>query len=425
VWSLYVVTTIVCIWVASTRDAEAVAQVPNAAFAIAIVLVTICLLLLLPYFVFVFAFLSPLSVIEKVKGRAYRFIQRAITTPNESVKHGVQDAIDELQDVARSASEESDRGIAMACVNALKDLVVDYQATRERLPPAWYSVAGCVAEDADFVSMAGSVLENVEKDRLWLEVKVFRQYHSLMLQCVPDAREVANLIAINTARIGTEHGQANPALLALCIRSFNNYLRSSINAGDARTCYYVMNEYRLLAQALMAQNLNGAVKEIALHFKFYGQTAHQRGLSFLLQMAADDLTSLVEASLAHGNAALTDDLLAVVLDVDQEIRSETQEQSLLGVRKAQLKLATLFAVRGDEARARRICRDLAGEQLRRLDRLRRELENETNAQYWEFTDRGSNFGYLPPDQRALLGTLLEWTKAYAADGASAARPDAL
>jgi hypothetical protein len=67
--------------------------------------------------------------------------------------------------------------------------------------------------------MANSVIERVEADRLWVEVKVFRQYHSLMLQCVPDAREVANLIAINTARIGAEQGPKNAPLLDLCVRS--------------------------------------------------------------------------------------------------------------------------------------------------------------------------------------------------------------
>ncbi|MEQ1802645.1 MAG: DUF2254 family protein [Gammaproteobacteria bacterium] len=416
VWSLFVVTTILCVWVAATREPGVISNQPNAAFAVTMVLVTICLLLLLPYFAFVFAFLSPLSVIDKVKRRAYGFIKQAARTPGDAVKNGVQDAIDELQDVARSASEQSDRGIAMACVDALKDLVVDYQSIRGELPEAWFSVDGPVAEDPDFVSMADSVLEDVEKERLWLEVKVFRQYLSLMLQCVPQAREVANLIAINTGRIGAAHGAANRALLELCIRCFNSYLRCSINAADARTSYYVMNQYRLFAESLMAQGLDEPVRAVASHFKFYGQAAHERGQSFLLQTAVGDLSSLVEASLARGGGTLTDDLLAVVLEVDQEICNETHEESLLGVRKAQLQLATLFALRGDEARARRICRDLAGERLTRLERLRRELEGESRPQYWEFTDRGANFAYISADRRAQLPLVMDWIKGYAGAG---------
>jgi hypothetical protein len=412
IMSLFVVTTIQCVWVATTRDAVGVGPVPNAAFAITMTLVTLCLVVLLPYFAFVFAFLSPLSIIEKIRGRAYRFVERAVRSGTPTAKSNVEEAVDELQDVARSASEQSDRGIAMACVNALRDLLIDYQAIRDRLPPSWFTVDGKVAEDPDFVSLAPGVVEKIERDRLWLEVKIMRQYLSLMAHSVPDAREVANLIAINTARIGGEQGTGNPALLALCIQCFNSYLRTSINAGDARTSYYVMNQYRMLAEVLMAQQFDEPVREIAGHLKLYGQIAHQRGQSFLLQTAAGDLTTLVEASLAH-RPSLVDDLLAIVLEVDQEIRSETQEESLLGVRRAQLQLATLFALHGDEERAKRICRDLAGERISRLERLHRELEGETREQYWEFTDRGTNFGYLPPERRAQLATVLQWVRSVA------------
>lgn len=410
--SLFVVTTILCIWVAISRNTDAVGQVPGAAFGITLALVTICLLVLLPYFAFVFRFLSPLSIIEKIKGSAYRFVQRAQRTPVDSVKSGVQDAIDELQDVARSATEQSDRSIAMACVNALNELVIDYQPLRANLPASWFEVRGSISEDPDFVSLAHSVLDEIQTQRLWLEVKVFRQYLALMTHCVPDARDVANLIAINTGRIGVAEGGRNPELLALCIRCFNSYLRTAINAADNRTSYYVMNQYWLMAEALMRQGLGGPVREIADHFKFYGGFAHKRGQSFLLEVAAGDLTRLVESSLDSA-PALVDDLLSVVLELDQEIRSETQEESLLGVRKAQLQLATLFVVRGDEARARRVCRDLAGERLPRLERIRRELETETRAHYWEFTDRGLNFGYLEPERRARLGEVFGWIEAYA------------
>ncbi len=408
--SLFVVTTILCVWVGVSRDTGEVPRFYGAAFAITLALVTICLLVLLPYFAFVFRFLSPLSIIEKIKGSAYRFVERAQRNPSDAVKRGVQDAIDELQDVARSATEQSDRSIAMACVNALNELVIDYQSLRANLPPRWFEVHGPISEDPDFVSLAHSVLAEIEEQRLWLEVKVFRQYLALMTHCVPDARDVANLIAINTGRVGVREGRANPELLALCVRCFNSYLRTAINASDNRTSYYVMNQYWLMADALMHQGLVGPVREIAGHFKFYGQFAHKRGQSFLLEVAAGDLTRLVESSLDNA-PDLVDDLLSIVLELDQEIRSETQEESLLGVRKAQLQLATLFAVRGDEARARRVCRDLAGERLARLHRIRKELEAETRPHYWEFTDRGLNFGYLEPARRARLGEVFGWIEA--------------
>ena len=405
--SLFVVTTLQCVWVGVSRVTGETAHLPGAAFGVTLFLVTVCLLMLLPYFTFVFRFLSPLSIIEKIRSTAYKYVQRARRDAGADVKHRVMEAIDELQDVARSATEQSDRSIAMACVNALKELVTDYQPLRSQLPGTWFGVTGTVADDPDFVSLAPSVLAEVEEQQLWFEVKVFRQYLSLMTHCVPDAREVANLIAINTGRVGVQEGATNGNVLGLCIRCFNSYLRTAINAADNRTSYYVMNQYWLMTDALMRGGADVAVLEIAAHFKYYGQMAHKRGQSFLLETAAGDLTRLVESSLESA-PRLTDDLLTIVLDLDLEIRSETQEESLLGVRKAQLQLATLFCARNDEKRGRRICRDLAGERMPRLLRLKKELESETRPHYWEFTERGLNFAYLAPDRRARLDDVFRW-----------------
>ncbi len=66
--SLFVVTTLQCVWVGVSRTTGETAHLPGAAFGVTLVLVTVCLLMLLPYFTFVFRFLSPLSIIEKIKG---------------------------------------------------------------------------------------------------------------------------------------------------------------------------------------------------------------------------------------------------------------------------------------------------------------------------------------------------------------------
>ena len=407
VMSLFMVTTILCIWVATTREPDVVARVPHAAFAVTMTLVSCSLLVLLPYFAFVFAFLSPLSVIQKIKSQAYRWIELARVKPAALAQRRVAESIDELQDVARGATEQSDRGIAMACIDALADLIEHYLAMRRDLPAAWFEVGGSVSTDPDFVSLAPTALQEIEDDRLWLEVKVFRQYLSLLAQSLPHARDVANLVAIDTGRIALLAAGRDPALLALCIRCFNSYLRTTINAVDPRSSYYLLNQYRLVAEDLVRRGASEPVSEIARHFRFYGQLAHKLGQSFLLEVAAHDLVTLIEAALG-GDDALTDDLIGVLLELDQEIRSETHEESLLGVRRAQIQLATLLLMRGDEVRAHRISEDLRSEKRERLERIRTHLELEVRPQYWEFTDRGVNFGYLPPERRPALATLFRW-----------------
>jgi hypothetical protein len=402
IMSLFVITTLLCVWIATTASTDP-PTMSHGAFAVMMVLASISVLALLPYFAFVFAFLSPISVIEKITDAAYRAIHSGSRRGEGVWQRRVAEAVDELHDVARSAIEQSDRGIAMACVDAFADLLERYIATRETLPEAWFEVAD-VADDPDFVSFAPVALDDIDRERLWFEVKIYRQYLSLLGQCVPRLRDIANLIAIDTRRIASIAALRHPALVVLSIRCFNRYLRTTIAAADQRTTYYLMNQYRALAEELIHARRSDDAVEIARHFRYYGQLAHKMGQSFLLEVAAYDVVALVEVAI-DTDAGVTDDLLAILLELDQEIRTETQEESLLGVRRAQIALATLLLTRGDDARVQRIVRDLRGEKRERLDRIRAALEGETRAQFWELEDRGVNFGYLPPERRSKLPAL--------------------
>jgi hypothetical protein len=124
-------------------------------------------------------------------------------------------------------------------------------------------------------------------------------------------------------------------------------------------------------------------------------------------VAAHDLVQLIESAAAV-NSPVVDDLLGRLLELDQEIKQDSQEASLMGVRRAQIQLATLFIERGEEAPARRIAADLASEHRERLERIRTELLGDQSQQYWEFTPRGLNFSYLAPERRRHVATLFAW-----------------
>ncbi len=234
---------------------------------------------------------------------------------------------------------------------------------------------------------------------------------------VPDSRDVANLIAINTRGIGVMRG--SPALRALALRCFNSYLRATINARDPRTAYYIFHQYRKMAEELLDQGDGEATAEIAEHFQFYGILGYAKEQGFLLEVAAHDLVELIELCATEGYPWI-DRLLDRLLELDQEFRTETQEESLLGVRRAQVQAAVSFLDRDDLPRATRVVDDLRNESPRRLERIRRQLESEEREQYWEFTDRGANFAYLAPERRPHLGTLFELLeeRRRAGDGAS-------
>ncbi len=408
VMGLFVLTTLQCLWISVTLGhPNTAATLPNAGFAITMALVTISLLVLLPYFIFVFSFLSPLNMIEQLHRRATHALSAATRGSIEARQGVVMRSIDELQDVARNAIVQSDRAIAIACIDSLAELLLEYQRLRASLPAEWFHLGDVIRRDPDFVSLAPSQLEELEGTSLWFEVKVLRQYLELMRNSSPRARDVADMIAINSGRIGIAAAEQHPELITQCIRVFNSYLRTAIRSNDMRTGVNVLNQYRLVAEALLAHGRLDAVREIAEFFRLYGTYAHKEGQSFILEVAAHDLVQLIESA-ATINSPVVGDLLGRLLELDQDIRQDSQEASLMGVRRAQIQLATFFIERGDDAHARRIVADLATEQRERLERIRMELLTDQPSQYWEFTPRGLNFAFLAPERRRHLGTLFDW-----------------
>jgi hypothetical protein len=136
--------------------------------------------------------------------------------------------------------------------------------------------------------------------------------------------------------------------------------------------------------------------------RYYGQVAYNADLAFLIETVAYDLFRLIEFSENHQSPA-TDALLETFLEVDRpEEPGAGDEDRLLGVRRVQAQLGIALLARGDHDRARRIQQDMRQERPERLALVRDELLHETHRTYWEFTDRGVNFAYLPPELRPQL-----------------------
>ena len=92
-------------------------------------------------------------------------------------------------------------------------------------------------------------------------------------------------------------------------------------------------------------------------------------------------------------------MLEHFLELDRPLRVQRQESALLGVRKAQVKLACYYLAAGAEARAQKIATDMAGEDRDRLKLIREQLGRVESKEFWEIIDRGRNFEYMPPRQR--------------------------
>ncbi|HJK92060.1 MAG TPA: DUF2254 family protein [Polyangiaceae bacterium LLY-WYZ-15_(1-7)] len=381
---------------------------PFAGVTVSLLLLALCLLILLPYFAFVFDFLNPIQIVDRIRAHAMKIIGQ---TSKHSVKARQTEAVrgvEQLADIGVNAMEHKDKGISMASVDALKAMVLEYQDVRGRLEDEWFRVEGELAHNPDFVSMSHEVLDAVSSRRIWFEMKVLRKYQTLYNEALNKMRDINYLIAINTRHLA-EHAleTGNDQLFELLVKFFNTYLRATVNARDVRTAYNVLHQYRLLAESALAHDDGAKAIEIARYFKYYGLVSYNAKLPFILETVAYDLCALNEMAFDEGSKAIRE-LLRIFLQVDKESESEVQEVSLRGVRKAQCKLATYYLAHGDLDRAQDIFRDMERERRDRLGSIRDELLGVRSSEFWEISDRGVNFDYLPSDRKSKLLEFFSW-----------------
>ncbi len=390
----FVLTTILCIWVAALGEEESTATWN----AVTLVTVTVALAALLPYFGYVFAFISPLGIIRRIRRKA----EHAVSTGKRAQ---TLRTIDQLQDVARGAIDHGDRAIAMASVEALSELFRHYRKIRALLPEDWARVDAIVREDPDFVSLEPSALDDLDASGLWVEIKIMQQYLSIIRLSVLKMYDVAGRVGIALRQTAVEE-MDDPLVLEASFRGMNSLLRASLNARDARTTFHLLSQYKAVAEDLVSMGRDEEALAAAEHIQTYGQNAFTMNQPFLLEVAAFDLGELI--CLAHQNECATlDRMLAGFLELDHQIKHESQETSLLGVRRAQMQVGAYLIAQGDLTRAQRVADDLRSEGAARLDRLHAGLLSDDRALFWEFTPRGVNFSYLAPELRPHLDTLMD------------------
>ena len=409
VMGFFVLSCVQCMWVILEFDPL---FTPRVGTAVTMVMMTLSLLVLLPYFAYVFAFLDPEAVIDRIRADANRSISGL--DPSSPARRIVESqrlstqAVDQISDISVNAIAKKDKGISTAAVDALIELLFRYLEEKRGLPEAWFRMSEEIARDPDFISMSQRVLSEIGERRVWLEMKVLREYETIYAETLNETREINYRVAINTRQLAERAiGAEDPGVVELALKFFNTYLRATINAGDVRTGYNVLNQYRLLGEAALAGGNADRVVQIAGYLEYYGRTAYGRQLPFLLEVVAYDVCNLCEKAHASKSAA-HEPLLATVLELGKEPATQELGQALRGVRKAQVKLAAYYLTEGDGASARRIYEEMAGEPPARLASIRDELLAVESRDFWEIIDRGTNLDYLPPSQKAHVVDFFRW-----------------
>ena len=411
VMGFFVIACIEALWVSFGVGKE---FVPRGTITVALVMATASLLLLVPYFAYVFDFLDPEKVIARLGAQTLESAaprKRPQPTADAAALEARQmravSGLEQLAGIAMNALAQKEKTIATDATVALRTVLVDYLPEKQGLPPAWFGLGRALRGHPDFVAMAPESLEELARDRAWLEWIGLRQLREVYGEALKTLPEMTHVVAIDTRYVGEAAIDARDRdVLALTIKFMNTYLRASLNARDVRTSYNLLHQYRQLAEAMVRPSatvpwLSATLEEVAGHFKYYAQLAHGMGLGFVTETAAYDLCALCEVA-SELAAPAHDRLLAIFLEIDKEAETTAEEKALRGVRKAQAKLATFYLLRGEAAHARAIYEDMSQESPERLRSIRDELLAITSKHFWEVVDRGTNFDYIDDARKEKL-----------------------
>lgn len=409
VMAFYVIACVCGIWLSVAVQHD---YVPRATLLAMLLATSAGLILMAPYFGYVFWFLEPMNIIARIRRDATRTARAGAQATDAASAFRAQAAtlaaMEELTDITSNSISGKDKIIASGAVDALKDLTLEYLVTKPSASPIWFSIGSGIAENPDFVAMDPESLADLEARRTWVEWKVMRQYLGIYNEALASMRDINYLIAIDTRYIGEAAARArDDELVTLVFRFMNSYLRSTLNARDVRTAYNVLNQYRLLVESMMRLECPGRALEGVRHMSYYGHVSFDMKLPFVTETVAYDISTLCQ--IAHDLKSPDEDaMLRQFLELDRPLRVSSQESALLGIRKAQVKLAAYYLTQGEEAKARLISRDMENEPRERLLSIRRTLESVTSKDFWEIIDRGRNFEYMPEPQRAMLGQFFSW-----------------
>ncbi|HEY3493210.1 MAG TPA: DUF2254 family protein [Polyangiaceae bacterium] len=411
VMGYYVIACVGGVWLSVALKQD---YVPRFTLFAMVCMTTGSLVLMGPYFGYVFWFLEPMNIISRIRVEAVSTARAGAAEVHAERASAAQaatlSAMEELTDITSNSISGKDKIIASGAVDALKDFTLEYAKAKARASERWYAIGPDLRKNPDFVALDPESREDLEQRKSWVEWKVLRQYLGIYNEALAEMRDINYLIAIDTRYIGEAAAELEDhELVELVFRFMNSYLRATLNARDVRTAYNVLNQYRLLVEAMLRYGDSQAAREGVKHMAYYGHVSFDMKLTFVTETVAYDVSAICQYANELGSEH-EDAMLAQFLELDRPLRVSAQESALLGVRKAQVKLAAYYLMRGCEDKARLISRDMEHEPLERLRSIRLALERVTSKDFWEIIDRGRNFEYMPPAQRACLATFFGWLK---------------
>lgn len=413
VFAAFVIITINTVLVTNTISES---FVPYFSIFITLCLIVGSYLLVIPHFAYVSNFLRPENFLKIVRNRVNNSLTSLFSNKVKSIeteREYIYKSISFVGDITLNSIYQGDRAVALLSMGILREIVNHYAENKEKFPNAWFKLSGYEYFDPDFASFSRFVMDKIEEKKVIFERKILRLYELFFNVSRSKLEDVMIGALLNTELVATTYILQNDKhAYHTVFQYFNSYLRLAINSKDVRTAFNILEHYRILAETLLKDNYEDT-ERICYYFKYYGHEALKNNVPFILEIAAYDLAKINEAAFKKKvpNAAK---LLDLFLTLDEPFETEDQkkytqkEVSLLGVRIAQVKLATFYLQRNEIESAKLIFDDMKNEPLVRIKSIYENILSYAQEEYWEITPRGINFYYLPPDRHDALKEFISW-----------------
>ena len=424
----YGIISFYSIWILNVlqfRDAP-VEFVPRFEILIYLFLVSIGVLLIVPYFYFVFQFLTPNTIISKIKKQAQRFILRARCMPakkskrvEKEIKPSLVENLEQLSEICKGSLISADRSLGLLSLKTLNQILEFYIQMKEKSLSETLNLPFCTSWYTDidrfFLGLNQSIVDNLKAHNYWFEYRICQEYESVLRHSISSESKIAYQTAINLTTIGKKAAKHQDiVLLRMIVYYFNTFLKTCITERNQQTIIDVFYQYYLLLREIVLQTFKNNSEEdaceyiyrVSWYFKHYGQLAALNDTERVLEFAAYFLRRINELSYRKfysENPDLVHKLLNLFLTVDDMPEDEIyNEKVLVGVRQNQAILAAFYIEQNEPELTRQIRNDMLHESQERLDYIRDSILGVDEENHFEIDNIGINTLFIHRERRKAL-----------------------
>lgn len=360
--------------------------------------------LLVPYFYYVFNSLKPTHIIDTLKKQARKGLKLARQAKGEASareKELFRVRADQISDICKGSMNQMDSDVTLYGIWALEEILDYYQDLKViGFPSSWFEIP-----ESFFLGFSHSTIEAMAKNKLWVEMKVLREYNHLFGMALETMKEAANRVAYGTHIIALKaRATGDEAALDLAVKFFNTYLRASINKEDKFSTYNVLYQYRQMAEEMIGPEPE-LCEKITDYILYYGHLAEAREMEYIIETALYDVGLLCQKA-SEERPELAERILEKMLKVLDDLRTKRRLRALKGSGKICAILGSFFLMKGKNTLGAKVRQTLKSLEQSMALAIRDELLAVADKDFWEITDRMVNFEYIEKEQHQYLKELL-------------------